>query len=361
MVKRIISSLVVFCLVVGGMSVLQAEGANSVEQGAKSKEQKGNLKTQGSNLKAQPVKTVRIMNTTSKKMIEEIFEMVIEERVEDGEKYFSCDLHPIYPTWSPDNKKVAYILPEGIGYGGIETEGQIWLRDLATLDDTSVYLGINATEPDFSPDGKQIVCVMTGKIPQVYKMSIDGKNKIQLTNFKEDKYWLCPKWSPDGKKILVHLADICFIKVESSEEIKIYSERGGFKGDWSPDGKKIALISKNDLWVINSDGTNPVQITTDGNVHRDYTPSWSPNGKKIAYTVYGDEKCPNYIMIINTDGSNPTKLLLPNNMFGICPVWSKDGKRLLIVGKKDIKHPLEKYEHYATGMYILTLPESVLK
>lgn len=135
------------------------------------------------------------------------------------------------------------------------------------------------------------------------------------------------------------------------------------RGNWSPDGKKIAMSAgkEDNLWVVNIDGTNPVQLTTDDNVDWDYTPSWSPNGNKIAYTIYGDEKCPNYIMIINVDGSNPTKLLLPNNLIGTNPVWSNDGKRLLIVGLKDISHPLGKHPVYSCKLYILTLPEEVLK
>lgn len=371
MVKKVIGSLVILGLIVGGVGVWQVMGekpqvTKSVEQGAKNTEQKGQLKSQASSLKPQshPIKTVKIMNTKSEKMIEEVREMATSE-------YSS----PIYVTWSSDESKILYVMSPDLVIGVI-VERNLKTKEFNSLtypyDDGEIGESPYgaAFEPDVSPDGKQIVFVMKDDkgIPQVWKMNVNGKNKIQLTNFEEDKYWLTPKWSPDGKKILVHLADIYLINVEDNKKIKIKSERGGFKGDWSPDGGKITLISgkggKYNLWIINSDGTNPVQLTTDSNVDLDYTPSWSPNGKKIAYTDEGKSaarNCDNYIMIINTDGSNPTKIILPNNMGGNCPAWSKDGKRLLCLGIKDVTEEGDKGHHEAAGIYIITLPESILK
>lgn len=121
---------------------------------------------------------------------------------------------------------------------------------------------------------------------------------------------------------------------------------------------------KRNIWVINSDGTNPVQLTTEGNVDYNYIPSWSPNGNKIAYTDEGKSKArdyDNYIIIINTDSSNPTKIILPNEMGGCCPVWSKDGKRLLIVTKRLMEKGESKYTLEESGVFIITLPESVLQ
>lgn len=298
-------------------------------------------------------------------MIEEVFEMDPEGSV-----------LPSSPAWSPDNKKIAYLCVDG-PYIGIPWvgDGQIWLRDLTTMNDTPILIDVDEYGYamgqggiDFSPDGKQIVCVLEGTkrpmIPQVWRMDIGGENKVHLTNFEEYRYVLSPKWVPDGKKILLAFAGgtIHLINPDGSGYIeKPTSTKKGGGGNWSSDGKKIVFMSKDNIWIINSDGTNPVQLTTDGNVDRDYIPSWSPKGNKIAYTIYGDEKCPNYIMICNVDGSNPTKLLLSNNLIGTNPVWSKDGKRLLIVGLKDITPPLSKTTYYTAGMYILTLPEEVLK
>ncbi|MEW6609803.1 MAG: DPP IV N-terminal domain-containing protein, partial [bacterium] len=271
---------------------------------------------------------------------------------------------PNYVTYSPDGTKILYTLLENYLYGVIIFE------DLITGSETCLTYPYeidtpadgDAREPDFSPDGTQIVFSLKKDkdfTPQIWKMDVDGSNKRQLTTFKEEFLWLSPKWSPDGKKILVYLAHdhICLINVEDWSVIKIPSAIGGARGDWSPDGKKIALINKHNLWIINFDGTNPVQVTTDGKADSDYAPSWSPDGSKIAYTKvgkhYGDWN--NSIVIINVDGSDPTELILPNELGGNCPDWSPNGKEIIFVGVKDITGPYERPKS-AAGIYILTLP-----
>lgn len=63
----------------------------------------------------------------------------------------------------------------------------------------------------------------------------------------------------------------------------------------SPDGKKLAFISnksgKYQIWISNSDGSNPQQITFNEEVHSG--PEWSPDGQWLFYAVS--------ITTINTD------------------------------------------------------------
>jgi hypothetical protein len=55
---------------------------------------------------------------------------------------------------------------------------------------------------------------------------------------------------------------------------------------WSPDGERlaVAVFEENDrsLWVINADGSDPVELASADNVGN---PSWSPDGGWIAYTI----------------------------------------------------------------------------
>jgi TolB protein len=54
---------------------------------------------------------------------------------------------------------------------------------------------------------------------------------------------------------------------------------------WSPDGKKIAYVSDvaggPDLWVMDADGSHPIQLTSDAG--DESFPEWSPDGSRIAY------------------------------------------------------------------------------
>ena len=66
----------------------------------------------------------------------------------------------------------------------------------------------------------------------------------------------------------------------------IYSTRDDSSPQFSPDGKRIAFMSNRsgnlEIWVCDSDGSSPVQLTSfrGPNVS---TPRWSPDGGRIAF------------------------------------------------------------------------------
>jgi Tol biopolymer transport system component len=100
---------------------------------------------------------------------------------------------------------------------------------------------------------------------------------------------------------------------------------------WSPDGTKIAFVShrsgSNQIWVMDADGSNPIQLTSD---RRDkfQLPDWSPDGTRIAYEAGGD------IFVMNADGTGRTRLTDdPADDFG--PVWSPNGRRIAFVSTRD--------------------------
>ncbi len=71
----------------------------------------------------------------------------------------------------------------------------------------------------------------------------------------------------------------------------------------NPDGKRLVYISvtagKEQLFIMDPDGSHAVQVTHDDANHED--PAWSPDGKKIAYVqITKDEE---RIYVMNPDGS----------------------------------------------------------
>ena len=74
--------------------------------------------------------------------------------------------------------------------------------------------------------------------------------------------------------------------------------------DWSPYGTKLVFLSTRDgqaeIYSMNGDGTNPVNLTQSGNA--DIFPKWSPDGTKIAFASNRDGKWEIYTM--NSDGTD---------------------------------------------------------
>jgi Tol biopolymer transport system component len=96
---------------------------------------------------------------------------------------------------------------------------------------------------------------------------------------------------------------------------------------WSPDGTKIAFVSDredgNEIYVMNADGSEQIRLTE--NSSNKSSPTWSPDGTKIAFISSYDG-----IYTMNADGSNLTKLLSDNNfMFDLA--WSPDGTKLALI------------------------------
>jgi Tol biopolymer transport system component len=95
---------------------------------------------------------------------------------------------------------------------------------------------------------------------------------------------------------------------------------------YSPDGNKIVFSSKrsgsSEIWVCNSDGSAPVQLTSFGGAGVG-TPRWSSDGSRIAFdsTQAGHTD----IYVINAAGGLPQRLT-NDATEEVRPSWSRDGR-----------------------------------
>jgi Tol biopolymer transport system component len=196
--------------------------------------------------------------------------------------------------------------------------------------------------PAYSPDGTKIAFYnhVSDQTWSLYMMDADGGNVWRITNASDTLDW-SPDWSPDGKKLVfarsvsspIWRSEIWMMNANGSDLHKL-SDANGQGPDWSPDGSKIAYFNfvdgGGDIWTMNADGTNPVQLTT--NSSEDWCPKFSPDGSKIAFQSKRDGNHEIYVM--NSDGSNPIRLT-NNSANDEDPNWSPDGKTIAFVSMRD--------------------------
>ena len=128
--------------------------------------------------------------------------------------------------------------------------------------------------------------------------------------------------------LLIIISSVSCIKLDktgpSSEITPIYIE------DAFPAAGRIAYISvvnsKSQIYVMNGDGTNQINISDNG--FDEFGFSWSPDGREIAFT--SDRYGKGQIYLINPDGTGRKNLTDDEFWYGY-PSWSPDGKKIAFV------------------------------
>jgi Tol biopolymer transport system component len=200
----------------------------------------------------------------------------------------------------------------------------------------------NDTNPDWSPDGHQIVFAndQSGD-NNLYVMDADGQNSHPLTNppnGNQDN----PMWSPDGQSIV-------YIFLQRADHIKYNPQLMLFDlrtqtnryltsniddalvPYWSPDGTQIAFITASqdrfayDIMsiTVKTGEMQALTLTT----RNEFSPAWSPDGHTIAH----EGNSPNGIYLFDISGKKSTLLYVPTNSSYVNG-WSPDGRFVLYTG-----------------------------
>jgi Tol biopolymer transport system component len=204
-----------------------------------------------------------------------------------------------------------------------------------------------ADSPAFSKDHSKIAYV-NEKDVQVYVMNADGTNQHQITT--AGGYF--PAFSPDGSKITFtrndqsgNTSDIYIVNIDGSQLVQITNDQARNQGSsFSPDGKKILFcrsefaVNQTNVYMMNIDGSNKIQLTGDSNPSSTYESSFpahfSPDGKKIVFESIRDGNREGAIYTMNADGSNVT-ILTDSSVSNLFPRYSPEGTKIVFRSKRD--------------------------
>ena len=168
-------------------------------------------------------------------------------------------------------------------------------------------------------------------LPRVYLLDIETGIQEVVGDFPGMTF--APRFSPDGKKIIMSFAkdgnsDIYTMDLENRIVEKITNHPSiDTSPSYSPDGKYICFNSDRSgyqqIYVMKSDGSNVKRISFGKGLYG--TPVWSPRGDLIAFTKLHKGKF--YIGVMRTDGSG--ERLLTENYYQEAPSWSPNGRVLI--------------------------------
>jgi dipeptidyl aminopeptidase/acylaminoacyl peptidase len=197
------------------------------------------------------------------------------------------------PSWSPDGTEIAFVRPvPNVGHFGVfeihvmNVDGTGQKR---VTDSRADGLGLDATDPAWSPDGTKIVFTRTirpeeGHLvdQEIYVINADGSGLKRLTNNPTTAAAandLSPAWSPDGTQIVFSSRrneeyGVHVMNADGTGLHRLTDAPGGSFPVWSPDGTRIAY-SNPDIFTIGIDGSDVRNITGTPSI-QELNPDWQP-------------------------------------------------------------------------------------
>lgn len=209
----------------------------------------------------------------------------------------------IYPSMSPDGSKIAYTA----GLYLLPNSADIWVMDSSGWNTKRLTSFGNVFRPFWSPTADVIAFTADGGI---WTIESDGSNLTRLT--EGPGYYLCSRWSPDGRKIAYFLRpdnnsgfSLWMMDADGNNKRRLQGNTS-IHAAWAPDGDKIAVAAsqsgQKDFWIVSTEAGNSTSLNL-SKLGDFSSPVLSPDWKTIAFdSIEG-------IRIRNADGSGDTKII----------------------------------------------------
>ncbi len=236
------------------------------------------------------------------------------------------------PAISPDGRSLLFV----------RDVGTVWTLYLQSLSGRGIPEGeprkVDQTKPEslygaWTADGREIVYCAPEYHATLWRIAASGSARPRrLVWAGEEVYGAVISRQKNrlvfGRKIWherLRRLDIAESPGETRPPVEVTATpRRDYNAAYSPDGKRIAFQSdrsgRTELWLCESDGSNPVKLTS---LHAG-APQWSPDGEWIAFYA----RTPEGILAlyrIRASGGAPQRLTPPGSPADN-PSWSADGK-----------------------------------
>lgn len=243
-----------------------------------------------------------------------------------------------FARFSPDGTRIFWWEPAAQG-------NVLWTADAKLSNPARVpVMALQTTSLIWSPDGSQLAVPSSSSgYVQVGVIPAGGGPPRALT----DVMFAIPvSWHPDGDRVIYGayagdkgggtLRSFVTSLSRGGHVPLIPSESRPAFGRWTPDGSRIVYMaidgSRSTIWIADSTGQNPRQLTTDG-FETLGAPGglFSPDGKEVVYESRRTGTSDVWILPI---AGGPARQLTRDIRNDTSPMWSPDGQWIAFISER---------------------------